>query len=449
MNGEVKTYHFKSAFVNGAWADNVRMDVDGAGFITGVERGMAAASADVCFSGHAIPAMANAHSHAFQRAFAGMAEGSCDDNADSFWSWRKEMYGFLAKITPDDVCSIASQLYVEMLKSGYASVAEFHYVHNDIDGKPYADKAIMSKAIIEAANASGIGLTITPILYQQSGFDGGELQGGQKRFYLSNDGYSDIYSSLPYDSKAIGFHSLRAVSSSNMQAILDAHSNAKAIHIHIAEQVGEVEQCIAHHGARPIEYLYDKFLVDDKWCLVHATHADDGEVAAMAASRAVVALCPSTEANLGDGYFPLINYIKLGGRWAIGSDSHVTINPAEELRLLEYSMRLQNQSRIVLGDGNSMWSDAIDAGGQALGIKQGLCVGARADVIVLNPDHPNLIGRSDKQILDTLVLTSNGGGTPMISDVISGGKWVVKQSKHIDEEKIITNYKKTILSLME
>ena len=447
MSGENKIYHFNSAYVDGAWADNVRMQVGDDGLITELQADTKALSGDISFSGHAIPSMANAHSHAFQRAFAGLAEHRQEGVEDSFWSWRKEMYGFLANLTPEDVSAISAQVYVEMLKAGYTSVAEFHYLHNDKDGSAYADKAIMSKAIIDGAEQAGIGLNLVPILYQRAGFAGGDLSSGQKRFYLSSQDYVDLHGSLKCE-KSIGFHSLRAVFLSEVQSILSS-INGTRVHVHIAEQQVEVDDCLKHNGARPIEYLYDNLPVNDRWCLVHATHVDEGEVAMIAKSKAVVALCPSTEANLGDGIFPIQQFLAASGRVAIGSDSHVTINPMEELRQLEYTERLNTQKRIVLGGGVNLWQGAVSGGaqvmGRALGQAAGLCVGAKADVLVLDERHPSMVGRSGDEVFDALVFTSHGN---LIKHVLVAGNWVIKDGQQKHEENILNNYNKTIISLM-
>ncbi len=443
-NSEHKAYHFKTAFVGGAWANNVRMHVGADGLIAALSVDSAAEEGDVSFSGFAIPAMANAHSHAFQRAFAGLAERRQAGNADSFWSWRKEMYGFLANLTPEDVSAISAQLYVEMLKAGYTSVAEFHYLHNDKDGSAYADKTIMSKAIIDGAERAGIGLNLVPILYQRAGFSGGDLSDGQKRFYLSTQDYVDLHSSLNCE-KSIGFHSLRAVSLSEVLAVSSAVSDV-GVHVHIAEQQAEVDDCLKHTGARPIEYLYDNLPVNDRWCLVHATHVNEAEVAMVAKSKAVVALCPSTEANLGDGIFPIQSFLAAKGRFAIGSDRHVTINPMEELRQLEYVERLSTQKRIVLDSGANLWQGAVSGGAQVMGQANGLCVGAKADVLVLDERHPSMAGRSGDEVFDALVFTSHGNP---IKHVLASGNWVIKYGQQKHQETILSNYNKTIISLME
>ena len=289
----------------------------------------------------ALPGMPNLHSHAFQRAMAGLAErkGRADD---SFWSWRETMYAFAAAIGPDELQAIAAQLYVEMLKSGYTQVCEFHYLHHQPDGTPYAQPEAMSLALIEAAREAGIGLTLLPVLYISGGFDGRALTARQRRFGHAVDNYLRLLALLrKHESDdvrvGIALHSLRAVPEQALREVL-ASEQAKGcpIHIHIAEQIGEVQDCLATRGARPVEWLFDHADVDANWCLIHATHLTDAETVQLAHSGAVAGLCPTTEANLGDGLFPLAAYQGAGGILGIGSDSHISISPVEELRWLEY-----------------------------------------------------------------------------------------------------------------
>jgi formimidoylglutamate deiminase len=444
MTRKIKTYHFNSAYVNGAWAENVRMHVGDSGLITAIEADCEPLRDDIAILGHAIPSIANTHSHAFQRTYAGLAESDQAGATDSFWSWRKEMFAFLASLTPEDVAAISAQLYVEMLKAGYTSVAEFHYLHNDINGQAYSDKAIMSKAIIDGAKQSGIGLNLVPILYQHAGFDGGELSLGQKRFYLSSDDYADLYSQLNCE-KSLGFHSLRAVYSDEMKAVLSSFKGT-SVHIHIAEQQGEVDACVAAHGVRPVQYLYDSLDVDSGWCLVHSTHINAAEIELIAKSKAVVALCPSTEGNLGDGIFPIEEFLAANGRFALGTDSHVSLNPMEELRQLEYVARLRGQKRLILGGGANLWLRAGAGGAQVLGHEFGLSVGAKADILVLDQNHASYAGRKANEIFDTLVMTSHGNP---IKHVLVGGNWVINDGKQKHEETILSNYNKAIISLME
>ncbi|HET7358834.1 MAG TPA: formimidoylglutamate deiminase, partial [Rhodanobacteraceae bacterium] len=322
-----------------------------------------------------LPGMPNLHSHAFQRAMAGLAErrGQGDD---SFWSWRETMYAFAAALGPDDLQAIAAQLYVEMLKAGYTQVCEFHYLHHQPDGTPYADPAAMSLALVEAAREAGIGLTLLPVLYMRGGFDGRPLSPRQRRFGHDVDGFMALFERLralhePMLRVGIALHSLRAVPEAAMREVLDAVAGTGCpIHIHVAEQIGEVQDCLAVHNARPVEWLLDHAPVDARWCLVHATHLTDDELRRAAASGAVAGLCPTTEANLGDGLFPLAAWLDAGGTLGIGSDSHISVSPVEELRWLEYGQRLASRHRNVAARGagksvgETLWTAALAGGAQ-------------------------------------------------------------------------------------
>jgi formimidoylglutamate deiminase len=405
-----------------------------------------------------LPGMPNLHSHAFQRAMAGLAErkGKADD---SFWSWREAMYGFAATIGPDQLQAIAAQLYVEMLKAGYTRVCEFHYLHQQPDGGPYAEPAAMSLALIEAAREAGIGLTLLPVLYMSGGFDGRALGERQRRFGHDLDGYLRLLETLQAqvgDDLRVGIalHSLRAVPEHAMREVLASPlASAGALHIHIAEQIGEVQDCLARRGARPVEWLFDHADVDARWCLVHATHLTDAETAQIATSGAVVGLCPTTEANLGDGLFPLPAYLDAGGILGIGSDSHISVSPVEELRWLEYGQRLQTRHRNVAarhpGDsvGETLWRAALRGGTQASGLSTGeLQDGARADLIVLDDASPLLAARDERSVLDSFLFAGN---TPLVRDVMCGGRWVVRDFHHHDEERIAARYRRTVTGLAQ
>ena len=307
-----------------------------------------------------VPGIANLHSHAFQRAMAGLAERQTNPE-DSFWTWRETMYRFAARFDPDTLHAVAAQLYVEMLEAGYTSVCEFHYLHHAPDGRPYADPTAMSRALIAAAQAAGIRLTLLPVLYMSGGFDGRPLGERQRRFGHDLDGFLGLLDALRVDASdtlriGCALHSLRAVPADAMRDVLAALPAASPIHIHIAEQLGEVQDCIALRGARPVEWLLANAAVDRHWTLVHATHLTGAEVQGIAGSGATVAICPTTEANLGDGLFPLRPYLDAGGRWGVGSDSQISVSPIEELRWLEYGQRLATHHRniSVQPDGNSV-----------------------------------------------------------------------------------------------
>ena len=417
------------------------------GWAGGADAGPGAA-ADARF---ALPGIPNLHSHAFQRAMSGLAErrGPGDD---SFWTWRETMYGFASRIGPDALRAIAAQLYVEMLKAGYTHVCEFHYLHNAPDGAPYTDRAAMSRAIIAAARDAGIGLTLLPVLYMTGGFDGRPLSDRQRRFGLSLDAYLRLLESLsalesPGMRVGIALHSLRAVPEAAMREVLDAPiARNRVIHIHIAEQIGEVQDCLGMRGARPVQWLFDHAAVDPRWCLVHATHLDDSEMRAIAKSGAVAGLCPTTEANLGDGLFPLADYLDAEGVLGIGSDSHISVSPVEELRWLEYGQRLVTRHRNIAARkpgasvGETLWACALRGGRQAAGLRGN----ASRDVIVLDEGSPLLAARDDASVLDTFLFAGN---TPLVRDVIAGGEWVVRDFRHRNEDRIAADYRAAVEAL--
>jgi formimidoylglutamate deiminase len=403
-----------------------------------------------------LPGMPNLHSHAFQRAMAGLAErkGRADD---SFWSWRETMYAFAAAIGPDELKAIAAQLYVEMLKAGYTHVCEFHYLHHQPDGTPYAQAEAMSLALVEAAREAGIGLTLLPVLYISGGFDGRPLIARQRRFGHAVDGYLRLLETLRRHEGGdlrvgIALHSLRAVPEQALRDVLASElAQTGPIHIHIAEQIGEVQDCLATRGARPVEWLFEHANVDARWCLVHATHLTGAETAQLARSGAVAGLCPTTEANLGDGLFPLADYQDAGGILGIGSDSHISISPVEELRWLEYGQRLATRHRNIAARregesvGETLWRAALRGGAQASCLPIGeLREGARADLIVLDDASPLLAARDERSVLDSFLFAGN---TPLVRDVMVAGRWQVRGFHHRDEERIAARYHTTVAAL--
>lgn len=334
-----------------------------------------------------VPGLPNLHSHAFQRAFAGLTE-TRGDTQDSFWTWRDRMYRFAGAITPEQMEAVATQLYVEMLGAGYTSVCEFHYLHHDGDGRPHANRAEMALRLVAAARRAGIGLTLLPVLYQTSGFGAKPPRADQKRFINGVDELLRIVETLRAQGVRTGVapHSLRAVPPPALKDLVDGITALDAsapIHIHIAEQIQEVDDCLAWSGARPLQWLLAHAPVDPRWCLVHATHLNDAEREGAARSGAVIGLCPSTEANLGDGLFDLPAWRDKGGAWGIGSDSHASVDAAEELRLLEYGQRLARRQRNV-GIAHEMWNAAVAGGAQAAGRPvAGLAPGRQADFVRL------------------------------------------------------------------
>jgi formimidoylglutamate deiminase len=397
-----------------------------------------------------LPGMPNLHSHAFQRAMAGLAERR-GPGEDSFWTWRETMYAFAEAIDPDDLKAIATQLYVEMVKAGYTQVCEFHYLHHGPRGVPYADPAAMSLALIEAAKDAGIGLTLLPVLYMTGGFDGRPLTERQQRFRHDVGQYVSLLERLvPMQDDmlriGIALHSLRAVPEEAMRALLATGlCRDMPIHIHIAEQIGEVQDCLAARGARPVEWLLDHADIDRRWTLIHATHLTPQETHRLAKTGAVAGLCPTTEANLGDGLFPLGDFIDAGGILGIGSDSHISVSPVEELRWLEYGQRLITRHRNVAARraeesvGTTLWQRALVGGTQASGVDVGrLAHGARADLLVLDDRSPLLAARSEADVIDSFLFAGN---TPLVRDVMVGGQWRVRDFSHAIEDRAATDYR--------
>lgn len=424
------------------WANNVRFEVSADGFLISVQADSNAQGTEL-LKGPVIPGMPNLHSHAFQRVMAGLAEVAGNPN-DSFWTWRDLMYRLVGQISPQQLGVIARQLYIEMLKGGFTSVAEFHYVHQDAAGKPYADPAELALQISQAAHSVGIGLTLLPVLYSHSGFGGLAPNEGQRRFIHSTESYLALQSRLtpvinaqPAQALGLCFHSLRAVTPQQITEVLAASDTQCPVHIHIAEQRKEVEDCLSWSGRRPLQWLYENIEVDARWCLVHATHAAVDEVASMARSGAVAGLCLTTEANLGDGIFPAVDYLAQGGRWGIGSDSHVSLSVVEELRWLEYGQRLRDQrrNRLYRGDqpmiGRTLYDGALLGGAQALGQPIGaLEVGKRADWLVLDGNDPYLATASGDAILNRWLFA---GGDRQVREVMVNGRWVIRDGRHADE----------------
>nr|WP_315235464.1 formimidoylglutamate deiminase [uncultured Albidiferax sp.] len=437
----------KDALLPTGWARDVHLVWNTAGRLTQVQAGIPCPDGTVRVNGPLIPALTNLHSHAFQRAFAGLTEyrgAAPDGQQDSFWSWRTLMYRFAARLGPEQLEAIATWLYVEMLEAGYTSVCEFHYVHHDTDGRPYADDAELTLGLLRAAKTTGIGLTLLPVLYQTSGFGGLPPSVGQRRFIRSTDSMLKLLQRLKPLCDAQGArlglapHSLRAVPPNGLRDALeglDTIDPTAPLHIHIAEQTGEVEACLAWSGQRPVEWLLDHAAVDHRWCLVHATHMNDMEYQRAAASGAVAGICPSTEANLGDGLFDMPRWLAAGGAWGVGSDSHATVNAAEELLLLEYGQRLQRRERNVLASSSqpqvatAMTLQSVAGGAQASGRGVGgLAVGQQADFVVLDTQHIALAGLSASEMLSAHVFASHRGSA--LDAVWVAGRQQVHAGRH-------------------
>jgi formimidoylglutamate deiminase len=447
-------YRLQSAYLADGWKREMIVSIGATGFITAIR------SADQLpdggrgaeyVAGIVVPGMPNAHSHAFQRAMAGNTEYRVSAR-DSFWTWREAMYSLANRIEPAELQVIATQVYVEMLKAGYSSVAEFNYLHRQRNGNAYQGTNALWEAIAAAAETAGIGLTFLPTLYQNSDFGAQPLKPEQQRFYFETDDFLravELQIRQDHGTRRTGvaFHSLRAVPLDNLRTAALALRGIDAaipLHIHVAEQLLEVDACQRETGRRPVELLFDTGLLDEHWCLVHATHATPQELDAVAASGAVVCLSISTEANLGDGWFDAPRFLGSGGRLCVGSDSQVTVDPTEELRWLEYQQRLRETRRGVLAAaeeshvGTVLWRAAAAHGAAALGQPAGsIEVGRRADWIVLDPEHPTMAGAALDSILDRLLFA---GGRAAIRDTMVAGKWVVRNGRHAADDALRANF---------
>jgi len=449
--GDVMTsLHAKKALTPDGWRDNVRISI-GNGRIAAIDIGVTAEIGD---DSHAIviPAMPNLHSHAFQRAMAGLAEVRGPAH-DSFWSWRTVMYKFALSMTPDDIEAVAAQLYVEMLEAGFSRVGEFHYVHHDRDGRAYGNIAELACRIGAASEATGINLTLLPVFYAHSGFGATAPIEGQRRFINSVESFGRLMEicrtmtdKMASARLGIAPHSLRAATAEEIAEILPLAGDGP-VHIHVAEQVKEVEDCLAWSGARPVDYLLDNAPVDGRWCLIHATHMTETETRRMAQSGAIAGLCPITEANLGDGIFPAPQFLADGGRCGVGSDSNVLISIPEELRMLEYSQRLGLRSRNVIAEagqstGRMLFDRAVDGGGAALGAPAGLKVGHFADMVSLDAGQvPYLTG---DQILDHWTFA----GGVKIDCVWASGAKQVQGGVHIKRDAIAARFRAAMTRLL-
>ena len=441
------------------WCKNVRVTVDEVGRISAVEAGVEANPDDQNLPKRILlPALSNLHSHSFQRAMSGLTEKRLEKQ-DSFWSWRELMYSFLEHLNPEQIEAIAALVFMEMLECGYASVGEFHYVHHQYGGKQYENIAENSCRVINAAQKAGIGLTHLPVFYMQSGLNGNSLAEGQLRFCNERSGFLQLLENSQTALKnapedyllGIAPHSLRAVSPESLKEIVETRTSGP-VHIHIAEQLKEVEEVLENYGARPVEWLLQNESVDSRWCLIHATHMIPEETQNVAKSGAVVGLCPITEANLGDGIFDGRGLLSSGGKYGIGSDSNVFIALTEELRLLEYSQRYVSKERNVLTSkngsvGRSLYNDALTGGAQALGRKSGsLIPGNWADLVSLDIEALSLWDCSDDEILDRWIFTSDDS---LVREVWSAGRQMVEHGQHIHHKEIEQRYRTVIQEIRQ
>lgn len=450
-------FYARQALLPDGWQSDVVWQVDADGCIAQIWHTATAhdraQAHDV--GGPVLPGLVNAHTHSFQRAMAGLCQRAGATGDDNFWTWREVMYRFLARLGPAEIEAIAAQLYGELLRRGFTTVVEFHYLHHSPDGTPYADPAELALRLVAAASRVGIGLTLLPVLYAYSGFGGLPPTQGQRRFVHNIDSYLVLYerlreatNGLPGVRLGMAPHSLRAVSPEQLTALhayLDRHDPLAPIHLHIAEQQAEVTACVDRLGMRPVAWLLDHAPISSRHCLVHATHMSERESLALARSGAVVGLCPSTEADLGDGCFAGAEYLLAGGTLAIGTDSNVGIDPFDELRLLEYSQRLSLRRRNVLAHpgqsvGASLFRAAQRGGALAAGqATSGLQVGAHADFVVLNPDALGLCGQTGDGLLDALIFAPQTG--VCVQSVWSGGRHVVVDGVSTDQDLIAHRYR--------
>ena len=448
------TLHFASALLPDGWAGDVRVEIVDGRFKSVVPNEKPREGDERVAV--ALPGLCNVHSHGFQRGMAGLTEFR-GPAADNFWSWRTLMYRFVARMTPDDLEAVTAQAYVEMLEGGFTRVGEFHYVHHDPSGRPYANPAETAARVAAAARRAGIGFTLLPVFYAHGGFGGAQPNEGQRRFVTDVDGFARLLEScraIVSDNGAnlgIAPHSLRAVTPDELAQIVSL-AGSGPVHIHAAEQTGEVEQCVAWSGARPVQWLLDHAAVDRRWCLIHATHLDETEAPRLAASGAVAGLCPVTEANLGDGIFPATRYFEAGGAFGIGTDSNVSIAVADELRQLEYSQRLRDRARNVVGaqdarsTGRVLFEGAVAGGAQALGVSAaGIAAGAPADFLSLSTETPALACRAGDALLDSLIFA---GGKECIDGVWCAGRRQVSNGRHHAREAIATEYRATLRRLL-
>lgn len=446
----MKTLLAPAALLDDGWETDVTISVDAAGLIAGVERN-AVGAADERLKGPVVPAMSNLHSHAFQRAIAGRTGLASPAHDDTFWTWREAMYAAVDRLDADAFEAISTQAYVEMAKAGYAAVAEFHYVHHDPRGKAYADPAELAWRIVGAAETAEIGLTLLPVFYAHGNFGGEASSPLQRRFVHSIYSFEKLFEALSKGRTSHDYvlgvapHSLRAVTPEELTKVVDLAPAGAPIHIHAAEQTREVDDCYGWSGMRPVEWLLRKASIDERWCVVHATHMTDREVEGLAACDAVAGLAPSTEADLGDGFFRADAYLHCGGRFGVGTDSNTLVDPFAELRQLEWSQRLRLRRRNILVEGTSipvgqaLWRAAATGGAQALAIPAGrIAAGMRADLVVLDTDDAALADQPVESVLDAAIF---GPCRRPVRDLMSGGRWVVRDGHHPREQDALRRFR--------
>jgi formiminoglutamate deiminase len=434
VNRDMKSYRFKALLQNSGWLENASVSIDEAGKIVSVSQNEISGTEFI--DGYALPAFQNAHSHAFQYAMAGLAENNSGD--DDFWSWREKMYELALNLNPDELQKIAAMLYAELVRNGYSNVAEFHYVHHDKNGKPYDNLAAMGEALIEAAVEAGIKITLIPIFYQKGGF-GVEPNARQRRFISKTfEDYAKLFEASAkiceqYENAnvAVGIHSMRGVETKDILCAARELPDAVPFHIHVSEQLKEVEDCVNFLGKRPVEWLLENVELNERFHLVHATHLTEFETENLAKSGANVVLCPSTEGNLGDGIFPLRNFQSFGGNWSIGTDSHIGLNFFEELRLLDYGQRLISHKRNTFGENSGLYAitKATIAGRKAMNNFQTefFSVGASFDACVTNADEPLLANVKTENLASSIVYSADAA---QIYGTFVDGKLFQKDEKY-------------------
>lgn len=434
------------------WVRDLRLEID-EGRITALAPNAAPRPGDNLLAGRALlPAPSNLHSHTFQRAMAGMTERR-GPSPDSFWTWRRLMYKFLDHLTPEQVEAIAAFAFVEMMESGFAAVAEFHYLHHRPGGAAYDNLAEMAERIAAAASATGIGLTLLPVLYTYGGAEAAPLNGGQLRFGCDLDRFLSLVSAAPrlMPDGVIGVapHSLRATTPDELRGLIAAGLPGPR-HIHAAEQVEEVTQIEAWLGTRPVDYLFSEIGLDPRWCLIHATQMTEAETRELAVSGAVAGLCPITESSLGDGIFNGPDFLAAGGLFGLGTDSNIQIDLASELRQLEYSQRLRDRARNVLAPagastGAALYAGALAGGARALGRDTGaIRVGAWADLLTLDRDHPTLMALDDGQLIDGFIFAGPRGA---VRDLWSAGRHSVREGRHVARTQVEAKWRDTMTTL--
>ena len=456
MKSQLAYYQFTSLLQKEGWLSPAYVGVDENGIIRYLNSvAPADAMAIEAVQGFALPGFQNAHSHAFQYAMAGLAENHPSGTSDDFWTWREAMYQCALSVDPDQAQAIAAMLYAEMVRVGYTQVAEFHYLHHDKDGKPYNHLAEMGDRMVAAAKAAGIRITLVPVFYQKGGF-GTDPQPRQRRFISKTvDDYFNLLEASKsvlknYEHASLGYsvHSLRAVNLEDIKTTFQQGPRELPFHLHVSEQKKEVEDCLAYTGKRPMQWLFDNLPVDDRFQLVHSTHLDDSELQQLAKSGASVVLCPSTEGNLGDGIFRMKEYVKQGGRWCIGTDSHIGLNPLEEFRMIDYRQRLvTNQRNTFEGDAASyLVNESVNSGRRAMGIRQAnhFEVGNSLDAVVYNSQSHLLAETSEKNRLATILYTSDSS---RVVGTIVNGKWVVKNQHHQNGHAIKIAFSKVMNEL--